>query len=418
MTPEEFVKLKYGMFFHYGLFSSMARGEWVMNREQLSADEMREIAKTFNPEKFNAEEICQLAVDAGMKYIVFVTMHHDGFRLFDTALSDHNSVKICGRDLVAEMVAACRKYGIKIALYHSLNNWFDQPDAVCALENKADYDKFIDATFARLKELVEKFKPIDVMWYDGWWPFDAEGWQAEKMNAMLKDINPGLIFNGRNCLPGDFGTPERHLTAPVPYRPWEACMTLNNSWGYVEGDDTWKHPVEVSNMLKTCAEGGGNLLLNVAPRGDGSIPEATVEILRKVGSWLKNGGDEALTDCDPMPLTPTIASPLDRGDWDTQADFTCSKNNLFIIMKYHPRFYTLTGLQCKALKITCQGRDIPFTQNGGKLHFDIPEDISQTFRPTFKVECDAPPAIYRCGGTRIPKVEHPRYDPITPDIEY
>ena len=121
MTPEEFVKLKYGMFFHYGLFSSMARGEWVMNREQLSADEMREIAKTFNPEKFNAEEICQLAVDAGMKYIVFVTMHHDGFRLYDTALSDHNSVKICGRDLVAEMVAACRKYGLKIALYHSLN---------------------------------------------------------------------------------------------------------------------------------------------------------------------------------------------------------------------------------------------------------------------------------------------------------
>ncbi|MBR2510529.1 MAG: alpha-L-fucosidase [Lentisphaeria bacterium] len=418
MTIEEFTKLKYGMFVHFGLFSKLARGEWVMNREQLSVDEMKELAKTFNPVKFNANEICQLAVASGMKYIVFTTMHHDGFRLFDTKLSTHNSMQSCGRDLVAEMIDACRKHNLKIGLYHSLNNWFDQPDAVAALENPADYEKFIDATFARLKELVEKYKPFDIMWYDGWWPFDPAGWQAERMNAELRAIHPGLIFNGRNGLPGDFGTPEQHLNAPVPYRPWEACVTLNNSWGYVEGDDSWKHPLEVSNMLKTCVQNGGNLLLNVGPRGDGSIPEETIEIMQKVGSWLKNGGEEALTDCEPMPLTPTIASPKDRGDWDTQADFSCSGNNLFIIMKYHPAFYTLTGLKGNVRKITCMGQNIPFTQNGGKLSFTIPEDIRVTFRPTFKVECDAPPAIYRCGGLRVPNVEHPRYDPGEPDIEY
>ena len=143
MTIDEFSALKYGMFVHFGLFSRMGRGEWVMNRERIAPEEMKKEAEKFNPEKFNAEEICQLAIDGGMKYIVFVTMHHDGFRLYDTRLSSHNSVNACGRDLVAEMVAACRKYGLKIGLYHSLNNWFDQPDAVSALENKEDYDKFI-----------------------------------------------------------------------------------------------------------------------------------------------------------------------------------------------------------------------------------------------------------------------------------
>lgn len=418
MQIQDFIDLKYGMFVHFGLFSKLGRGEWVMNREQLSVEEMKAVAKTFNPDKFDAEEICKLAVESGMKYLVFTTMHHDGFRLYDTALSDHNSVKICGRDLVSEMISVCRKYGLKIGLYHSLNNWFDQPDAVAALENPEDYDKFIAATFARLKELSEKYKPFDIMWYDGWWPFNAVQWQSKKMNAMLREIQPELLFNGRNCLPGDFGTPEQHLTAPVPYRPWEACVTLNNSWGYVEGDDTWKHPLEVSEMLKSCASNGGNLLLNVGPRGDGSIPEATVEIMKKVGTWLRNGGREALTDCEPMPLTPTIASPEDRGDWDTLATFTCSKNNLFIIMKYHPEFYTLAGLRAKVLKISCMGENIPFTQQDAKLSFNIPEHIRQTFRPTFKVECETPPAIYRCGGMRIPEVEHPRYDPVTPDIEY
>lgn len=418
MNIDEFMQLKFGMFVHFGLFSAMGRGEWVMNREQIPPEEMRSIAQNFNPDKFDADAICRLALDSGMKYIVFVTMHHDGFRLYDTALSDHNSVKVCGRDLVAEMVDACRRYGLKIGLYHSLNNWFDQPDAVAALEDEAAYEKFIQATFARLKELVTKYKPFDIMWYDGWWPFNAQGWQAEKMNAMLKSIHPDLIFNGRNCLPGDFGTPEQHLTAPKPYRPWEACVTLNNSWGYVEGDDSWKHPLEVTNMLKSCAVNGGNLLLNVGPRGDGSIPEKTVEILQKVGSWLRNGGSEALTDCEPMPLSPAISPPTDRGDWDTQADFTCSGNNLFIIMKYHPASYTLTGLQCKVLEISCMGKNIPFTQVGGKLEFEVPADIREQFRPTFKVKCDVPPAIYRCGGLRVPQVEHPRYDPITPDIEY
>ena len=229
---EAFTAMRYGMFVHYGLFSMLGRGEWVMNREQIAPSEMERLAQEFNPSKFDAEEICRLAVDGGMKYVVLTTMHHEGFRLYDTALTAFNAKAVCGRDLVEEFVSAARRHGLRIGLYHSLNNWHDQPDAVAALESEADYRLFMEHTFTRIKELVTHFNPVDILWYDGWWPFDAEGWQAERMNEMVSAIQPHVIFNGRNCLPGDFGTPEQHLSVPDPWRPWEACMTLNDHWGF------------------------------------------------------------------------------------------------------------------------------------------------------------------------------------------
>ncbi len=418
MTIQEFVSMRYGMLIQYGLYSMLGRGEWAMNREQIPPSEMYEIAKKFNPEKFDAEEICKLAVDAGMKYIVFTTMHHEGFCLYDTALTDFNSYKMCGRDLVAELVAACRKYGLKIGLYHSLNNWYEQPDAVAALENEKDYDIFIAKTFARFKELVEKFKPVDIIWYDGWWPFNAEGWQAEKMNAMLRKIQPDLLFNGRNCLEGDYATPEQHFDIPKPYRPWETCIPMSDTWCYQNGNVCYKQPYQIIKMLEFAAVNKGNLLLNIAPCPDGAFQDEAVRILKDVGSWLRNGGDEALTNCEPMPFSPMLPEAGDRGDWDPQVDFTCKGNELFLISKYQPKYYALAGLQNKVLRITCNGVDIPFKQTENKFSFDVPVEFQNVVCPVFKVECDSAPVIYRTAGMRIPKVEHPRYDPITPDIKY
>ena len=139
------------------------------------------------------------------------------------------------------------------------------------------------------------------------------------MNEELRAISPGLFFNGRNGLPGDFGTPEQHLTAPSPWRPWEACVTLNDHWGYHAFDHNWKSPVEVINMLLSCAVGRGNLLLNIGPRGDGSIPERSVEILRQVGTWLKEGGREATTSCEKMPFPPPFPLPATGGTGITAA---------------------------------------------------------------------------------------------------
>ncbi len=204
-SADWFASARYGMIIHFGLYSIPGRGEWVMNRERISSCEYRKLADNFNPVFFDANKICETAVEAGMKYIVFTTMHHDGFRMYDTALSDFSSSKTSARrDFVGEIVNAASKHGLKIGLYHSLNNWFDSPDAVDALENKEKYEIFIENTFARIRELLTKYNPVDIMWYDGWWPFDATGWKAEEMNEMVRSIQPGIIVNGRNGLPGDF----------------------------------------------------------------------------------------------------------------------------------------------------------------------------------------------------------------------
>ena len=420
MTLEEFSQLQYGMFVHFGLFSQIARGEWTMNREQIPPAVMAEYAKNFDPRKFDADFICRLAVESGMKYIVFTTMHHEGFRMFNTELSPHNVYRSCGRDLTNEVVSAARKYGLKIGLYHSLNNWFDQPDGVAALEDQRAYNIFIEKTFARLKELVSLYKPFDILWYDGWWPFDSQGWQAERMNEELRAISPGLLFNGRNGLPGDFGTPEQHLTAPSPWRPWEACVTLNDHWGYHAFDHNWKSPVEVINMLLSCAVGRGNLLLNIGPRGDGSIPERSVEILRQVGTWLKEGGGEAITSCEKMPFSPTLPSPGDRGDWDHSGRFTASGNDLFLTMHYFPgEEYTLCGLNTQVKSVTaCGTHSLEFTQQKDKVTVKLPSLLQEKLSPVLKFACQAPPAVYRTGGMRVPECRHPRYDPVAPDLLY
>ncbi len=420
MTPGEFSRLRYGMFIHYGLYSMLERGEWVMNREKISPSEMESISKTFNPNRFDAGALCDLAVAGGMRYLVFTTMHHDGFRLFETDLTPYNSHNRCGRNLTAEIVAAARDRGLKIGLYHSLNNWFDQPDGVAALENPKDYERFIANTFTRLEELVKLFNPIDILWYDGWWPFHNDGWQAERMNEQMRAIQPQLLINGRNGLPGDFGTPEGHITAPVPWRPWEACMTLNDHWGYHRSDANWKSPVEVVKMLLKCGSERGNLLLNIGPRGDGSVPEASASIIRKVGQWLAAGGAEAIADADPMPFGYAERKPGERGDWDNSGKFTVSGNTLFMTLLFNPgRTLTLTGLEMNVNAIDVMGYGpLSFSQHEDKLDVELPESLEQRFCPVLRFACDRPPSLYRTGGMRIPKVKHSRYDPVAPDIAY
>ena len=145
----------------------------------------------------------------------FATMHHDGFALYNSAVNPFNSVRLGPkRDFVHEVVEACRKHKLRVHLYHSLNHWTTTPDGAVALENTQAKKQFVDYAHERIRELVTRFNPIDCLWYDGWWPFNAKGWRAVEMNQMVRDIQPHIIFNGRNGLPGDFATPEQHL-APL-----------------------------------------------------------------------------------------------------------------------------------------------------------------------------------------------------------
>lgn len=414
-----FSNARFGMFVHFGLYSLLGHGEWAMNKENIQPEEYQKLAVNFKPDKFDADFICSLAVDAGMKYIVFTTMHHDGFRLYDTALSDFCSARTAAkRDFVAEVIASARAHGLKIGLYHSLNNWYDQPDAVVALENKADYNKFIDNTFNRILELVNKFNPIDILWYDGWWPFNDRGWQAEKMNAMARAIQPHLIFNGRNGLPGDFGTPEGHMSAPCPWRPWEACMTMNDNWGFHQGDTNWKSLKSIIRMLATAAGGKGNLLLNIGPQGDGSVPEESVKTLRRLGQWMRvNRAAVFNTDIFEFDLQ---TRGNHRGDWCQHGLLTASNNNLYLLAtNWMGTNCTISGLETSVQTVSILGdsKRYNFTWSDNVLRISgLPEEAPDQECTVLKIECEAAPVIYRTGGMRIPKVPHPRYDPCPSDI--
>jgi len=368
-----YVKARYGLFIHYGLYSQLARGEWVMNREQIPPSQYAKLADNFKCEHFDSEKICDLAVRCGMKYI---------------------------------------------GLYHSLNNWMDQPDSVAALEDKAAYEVFIKATFDRIRELVTKYNPIDILWYDGWWPFNADQWQSIEMNRMVKEIQPHILFNGRNGLPGDFGTPENHVSAPKPWRPWEACITMNNSWGYHAGDYHWKSPRDVVEMLIRCASQNGNLLLNIGPKGDGSIPAESLALLETVGKWLEKCR-ESIFDTDIF--TYDLQEKGDhRSEYHQSGVFTATGNNLyFFAHNWISSELIISGTEFKVKKVTIlnTGEAYPFEQQDGKLIIKgLPQQAPDPVCPVFKIEGESKPRMYLTGGMRTPKVSHPHYDPCASDI--
>jgi alpha-L-fucosidase len=418
---QDFVKARYGLFIHYGLYSLLGRGEWCLNKELVDIDEYKALADKFTAKNFDANKICKLAKAAGMRYICLTTMHHEGFMLYDSDISDFCTTKnACGRDLVQETITAARKHGLRIHLYHSLNHWTAYPDAVAALESKEAYDKFIDFTFTRIKELVIKYNPIDVLWYDGWWPFNADGWQGIKMNEMVNSIQPWLIFNGRNGLPGDFTTPEGHMSAPSPWRPWEGCLTLNNNWCYVKNDNHWKSTYEIIEILLTAAKGNGNLLLGIGPEPDGSIPVAAEKIMLEVGKWLRQNG-EAVYDTEVFNMG-LMERGSHRSDWSHQCEYTASGNNLYLTVKHWPGDnIVITGLESEPLKVTMlasrEEYDFDYNPTNGKLRINGLPEYAPGLRPVFKIECATPPLIYRCGGMKTPQVAHPPYDPCESDLK-
>jgi len=283
---------RFGMFVHWGLYAQLGRHEWVMNRERIPISEYEKLAGTWKPKPRPARDWARLAKAAGMKYMVMTTKHHEGFLLWDSKLSSYNAAQQGpGRDLVREYVEACREFGLRIGFYYSLMDWH-HPDGARCLKNKNARKRFIQYTQGLVRELCSNYGKIDILWYDVSWPLRSpEEWDSYRMNAMARDLQPDIIINNRSQLPEDFGTPEEHIKAEEKGRSWEACMTFNGSWGWQPTPaEDWRPVREVLNMLRTCAAGGGNLLLNIGPKPDGSIPEEATERLTAVGKWLGRYG--------------------------------------------------------------------------------------------------------------------------------
>ena len=331
---------RFGMFIHWGLYAIPAGewngkpiggiGEWIMDRANVPLDEYVKLAAKFNPTKFDAEQWAQTAAEAGVKYVVITSKHHDGFCLFDSNATDYNVVDASpyGKDLLAPLAAACRKHGIKFCTYYSIMDWHHPAQdrnnekrynpTKMKPGRKAEYMAFMKR---QLKELLDTCDP-EVLWFDGEWC----GWYTEddarEVYAYLRELKPELIINnrvgkGRQGMEGmnkgdqeymgDFGTPEQQIPATgLPGVDWESCMTMNDTWGFKKNDHNWKSTETLIRNLIDTASKGGNFLLNVGPTAEGQIPAPSVERLKGMGKWLKVNGES---------IYGTTASPIGKPAW-------------------------------------------------------------------------------------------------------
>jgi alpha-L-fucosidase len=318
---------RFGMFIHWGLYSQDGcfwkgqdgKTEHMMRHLKIPLAEYAKIAEVFNPVKFDADAWVRTAKQAGMKYLVITSKHHDGFAMFGSKASDYNIVARTPfrRDPLKELAAACRKHGLKLGVYYSLgrdwqdpdvptrdgyrsNSW-DYPD-----ESKKDFSRYFERKVKpQVKELLTGYGPIGIVWFDT--PEKISPAQSEELLRLIRTLQPAAIVNARvgNRM-GDYAVEEQRVPEGGKPQPWETCMTLNRHWGWHKMDNEWKSTERLVQTLVDVASKGGNFLLNVGPTGEGLIPGPSVERLAEVGRWMKANGEA---------IHATTACPLDPPAW-------------------------------------------------------------------------------------------------------
>ena len=390
---------RFGMFIHWGLYAVIGQHEWAMEVEGIPVAQYQLLAKHFTPKPHAARDWAKLAKRAGQKYMVMTTKHHEGFCNFESKLTNYCAPRqACGRDLVAEYVEAARAEGLRVGFYYSLMDWHHPDGARCATDEAARV-RFVEYTHGLIRELLTQYGKIDILWYDVDWPLTAEQWESEKMNKMVFELQPDIIVNNRNGLPGDFTTPEQHIQAAAVGRAWETCMTMNDSWGYQKADDNWKSPKTIVRNLMTCARDTGNYLLNIGPKADGSIPEESVSILTEVGKWMDKNG-------------PTIyESDVCKAPGMFYAYYTRRGNTLYMHVYNWPgetlaanwvSFFTpqsvvsIGGLRAKVLsaRLYVSGQPVKFEQGDQYVRFTgLPIVAPDSPATVLAIECDREPVV-------------------------
>ena len=309
---EWFKEAKFGLFIHWGLYSipagywkgerSPGIGEWIMNRMKIPVGEYEQLAKKFNPVKFDAEAWAQMAADAGMKYVVITSKHHDGFALFKSAASSFNVVDATPfkRDVIKELSAACAKRGLRFGVYYSQsqdwherggtgNNWDFPENAV--KDKDGSYDAYLRGKAEpQLRELLTNYGPICLVWFDT--PQMMTGDRPKRLTDIVRTLQPKTLIDGRLGAVGDYqSTGDNAIPSTSKEGAWEVPATLNRTWGFRTDDHDWKSPGDVVFKLVDIVSKGGNYLLNVGPTAEGIVPQPSQENLRAVGEWLKLNGE-------------------------------------------------------------------------------------------------------------------------------
>jgi len=305
---------RFGMFITWGVYVLEGRGEWIRYQEHIPFKEYARLADRFKPRSFNPRDWVTAAQDTGMKYIVFVTRHHDGYCLFDSRVSDFTSTETAaGRDFVAEFAEACHDAGMRMGLYYSLIDWrFPGVLPHGVKVDDATLAPMVEQAHSQVRELLTNYGTVDILWYDMLMPYDSDRWRSSELNEMARNLQPDILINNRAGLPEDFGTPENVI---IPEnRAWEACYTMNRSWSYCPTDHNYKPPAELIRLLASCVSDGGNLLLNVSPDPDGRIPAVQMDRLNAIGKWMRTNGD-AIYGCGKSPVSaPALGLATKKGN--------------------------------------------------------------------------------------------------------
>lgn len=365
-----FNEARFGMFIHWGLYSLLERGEWVRLVERIPQVEYAKLADKFNPTKFDANQWVDLAKEAGMKYIVLTTRHHDGFCLFDSKVSDFTSVKKAAkRDFVKEYVTACRRQNMRIGFYYSLLDW-RFPGYFNKGKYPESFEMMVKQAHEQVKEIMSNYGKIDYLFYDGCWISGIEDkgekgsqltklWRSEELNAMVRKLQPEIIINNRSGLPEDLDTPEQHVTSSDPGRLWESCMTIGDLWGYTKHDPNSKSTTQLIQYLVQATAGSGNYLLNVGPKADGTIQKEFIARLKEIGKWVKING-ESIYDSQRVPLG------LGAG---MHGPATARENKVYLhFFRWPPKEEaTIAGIRNKI-------NSCYFLSNRGKINFEKTEN--------------------------------------------
>lgn len=419
---------RFGMFIHFGVYAQMAgeykghqqaRGgaEWIMNRMKVPVAEYKAMAKQFNPVKFNADEWVRMAKDAGMKYMIITAKHHDGFALFDSKASDWDITDATAykKDLLKPLAAACKKYGIRLGFYYSqAQDWGNAGGAVARkvmaegwpnpdstkinaytqehkghwdpVQETSTFDQYIDrVAVPQVKELMSNYGDVAVLWWDT--PTNMTDEAAKKLQDQLKS-QPNIITNDRlkrPNFPGDTKTPEQKIPnlSELDGKDWETCMTMNGTWGFRNSDTKWKSSPTLIHNLIDIASKGGNYLLNVGPKPDGSFPEASVERLKDLGAWMKVYSEA---------IYATQASPIPTQSWGrvTRKDHANGTTTLYLSVFEWPKNGELVvkGLsnEIVSAQLLHNKNKVDFTKAADQVTLKLPATAPNEVASVIKLE--------------------------------
>lgn len=430
---------RFGMFIHWGVYAQLAgvydgheqaRGgaEWIMNRMKIPVATYQQFAKQFNPVKFNADEWVLTAKNAGMKYIVITAKHHDGFAMFKSEASKWNIADATpyGKDVLKPLAEACKKYGVKLGFYYSQAQDWNNPGGSAARkvmsegwanpdsalvdaytkehnghwdpnQEKQTFAQYIDkVAVPQVKELMTNYGDVAVLWWDT--PTNMTDEAALKLQALLK-LQPNIITNDRlkrPNFPGDTKTPEQKIPSQneLDGQNWETCMTMNGTWGYRTSDNKWKSTETLIRNLCDIASKGGNYLLNVGPKPDGTFPEQSTERLKEVGDWMKVNGEA---------IYATNASPLQPLDWGrcTKKE-SKGKTTLYLSVFNWPKDGKLLvpGLKNKIIssKLLSDNKSLKTSATAEGLVITVPATAPDTIASVIKLEVTGTVAAQTVAG--------------------